>query len=96
MITLKEPTEFEWDKSNQDKNWLKHNVTTKEAEEVFLCKNKKIAQDPLHSVQEQRYLIVGLTKSARALFVVFALRDGKVRVISARDLNKKERFLLNK
>lgn len=96
MIVLKKPIVFDWDKSNQDKNYNKHQVATTEVEEVFFNKNKKLAKDLLHSKNEERYLVIGETKQHRKLYIVFTIRKNKIRVISARDLNKKEYKLLGK
>jgi uncharacterized DUF497 family protein len=93
VITIKEPHEFEWDKGNKDKNWLKHKVKNEECEEIFFDKKKKILKDVLHSGKEKRFIILGKTKKERLLFVVFTIRNKKVRVISARDVNKKEVIL---
>jgi len=93
VITIKEPHEFEWDKGNKDKNWLKHKVKNEECEEIFFDKKKKILKDVLHSGKEKRFIILGKTKKERLLFVVFTIRNKKVRVISARDINKKEVIL---
>lgn len=87
--------EFQWDKGNKDKN-LKHEVTSEEAEEVFQAEKKFIFKDELHSKKEERLRILGKTKVGRLLFIVFTLRRGKVRVISARDVNKKEVLLYEK
>ena len=84
--------EFEWDEANIDKN-KKHNVEDKEAEEVFLDERKKIFKDKLHSGGEERFRVVGKTKRGRLLFVAFAKRKNKIRIISARDINKKEVYL---
>lgn len=89
-------TEFEWDKGNLDKNWEKHRVSDEECEEVFFDPNKKILKDPIHSTGKERYILLGQTKSARLLFVAFTLRGNKIRIISARDLNKKEKHLYEK
>ena len=97
MIIIKEPLEFEWDDANQDKNWIKHEVSMTEAEEVFLDRNKQEYPDPGHSGKEERKVIVGETKHGRLLFIVFTIRNSKVRVISVRDLRKrKERDLYEK
>ena len=93
MITIKEPYEFEWDKGNKDKNWLKHKVKNEECEEIFFDKKKKILKDVLHSGKEKRFIILGKTKKERLLFVVFTIRNKKIRVISARDVNKREVIL---
>lgn len=92
MRTVKDALEFEWDEGNIGKN-KKHNVEDKEAEEVFLDERKKTFKDKLHSDGEERFRIIGKTKKGRLLFVVFTVRKGKVRIISARDINKKEVYL---
>ena len=93
MKVFKQTLAFEWDKGNQDKNLVGHKVTNEECEEVFYDPKKKIADDPIHSQKENRYIVIGKTKQDRILFLVFTIRNEKIRVISARDLNKKERFL---
>lgn len=93
MKVFREPIEFEWDKGNVDKNFIKHRVRDEECEEVFFDLEKRILRDPLHSGAEKRYMIIGRTKKHRILFVVFTTRKKKVRVISARDLNAKELHL---
>lgn len=88
---------FIWDKGNVDKNWIKHQVTNSECEEVFFDKKKVIFRDILHSRnEERRHKILGKTKRGRLLFVVFTIREDKIRVISARDINRKERRLYEK
>jgi len=82
---------FEWDKGNIDKNLIKHNVTNREIEEVFENDPKFIFRDEKHSQEEERYGLYGKTKAERLLFVVFTITKDKVRVISARDMSKKER-----
>lgn len=96
MIRVKEPTEFVWDKGNKDKNWVEHKVTNEECEETFLDEKKKIFKDKLHSGREERFRIVSKTRKRRLLFVVFTIRKGKIRIISARDINKKEVYLYEK
>lgn len=93
MKILDDPNGFQWDKGNKGKNYLKHKVTDQECEEVFFDSKKKIFKDLLHSDKEDRYVLLGQTKENRVLFIVFTVRSGKVRVISARDLNKKEKML---
>lgn len=93
MKILDNPSEFQWDKGNKGKNYQKHKVTDQECEEVFFDQGKKIFKDLLHSDKEERYILLGQTKENRILFIVFTIRSGKVRVISARDLNKKEKRL---
>lgn len=92
MKTVKKAFEFEWDQGNIGKN-LKHNVEDQEAEEVFLDEHRFIFKDRLHSGGEERLRILGKTKKGRLLFVAFTIRASKVRVISARDINRKEVYL---
>ncbi len=94
MLKVSKIKGFEWDNGNALKNWLKHKVTTKECEEVFLDKNLKIFKDPLHSQKEKRYIILGRTLAGRLLFVVFTVRGEKIRVIFVRDLKKKKEIKL--
>lgn len=82
--------EFDWDQGNINKN-LKHGAANKESEEPFFNKPLKIFKDPKHSQVEQRFVAYGTTNSGRMLAVVFTLREPKIRVISSRDQNKKER-----
>lgn len=90
MKILDNTIEFQWDKGNKGKNYQKHKVTDQECEEAFFDQNKKILKDVLHSHHEERYILLAQTKQNRILFIVFTIRSNKVRVISARDLNKKE------
>lgn len=96
MKVLPEPIEFAWDKGNINKNEVKHNVADREAEEVFFDKKRFIFKDKLHSKKEERLRILGKTKKKRLLFIVFTIRDNKIRIISARSVNKKEVFLYEK
>lgn len=82
---------FDWDKGNILKNWEKHKVKHAETEEVFINEPKFIYEDEKHSTSERRYLILGRTNSGRKLAVFFTFREDNIRVISARDMNKKER-----
>lgn len=93
MLVVREPLEFEWDQWNKGKNFLKHRVTDEECEEVFFDPEKKILKDVFHSQEEDRYILIGQTKKARLLFVAFTIRKNKTRVISARGLNRRERYL---
>lgn len=84
---------FDWDEANSDKNWLKHKVSKIECEQVFFNSPLIIADDEKHSESERRWLLLGRTDMDRKLFVVFALRNNLIRVISARNMSKKEREL---
>lgn len=85
--------EFDWDKGNKDKNLELHNVSDEECEEAFFDPKKKILKDILHSTEEERHILIGKTKLKRILFLVFTIRRNRIRIISARDLNKKEKHL---
>lgn len=87
---------FVWDQGNQSKNWLKHHVTSTEAEEPFFDPMRKEFADPVHSKLETRHIIIGQTNKRRLLYVAYTLRANKIRVISARDTNNKERSLYEK
>jgi uncharacterized DUF497 family protein len=82
---------FEWDEGNKVKNWQKHNVSQFEAEQVFFNVPLVIADDAGHSQKENRYYALGKTDLRRLLFVVFTVRGELIRIISSRDMHKKER-----
>lgn len=87
---VREPFVFEWDEDNSRKNWEKHRVAIPECEDVFF-NDPLIGTDSHHSRVESRYFAYGETDRKRCLFIVFTLRKGKIRVISARDMSRKER-----
>lgn len=82
---------FDWDKGNIDKNWLKHDVSPAECEQFFFNRPLLIQDDIAHSKSERRFFALGKTDSKRALFIVFTVRNNLIRVISARDMSRKER-----
>jgi len=82
---------FDWDAGNRDKNWLKHGVRCGECEQVFFNRPCIILDDRDHSVGEKRMAAFGRTDQGRLLTVVLTLRDRYIRVISARDMSRKER-----
>lgn len=84
--------EFEWDRGNRSKSKTKHNISIEEVEAVFrsgLALPLGVQISP--SVTEQRLGLVGPTIDGRLLQIAFTLREGRVRVISARPAHKKER-----
>lgn len=93
MRVLHGALEFEWNDGNRGKNFKKHGITDAESEEAFFDSAKKILKDHLHSGRERRYILFGKTKSGKVLFIVFTTRENKIRIISSRRLNKKERKL---
>ena len=82
---------FQWDRGNSNKNLLKHNVQNWECEQLFFNKPILVLEDPGHSVAEKRWAGFGITDSGRLRVVIFTKRDNLLRVISARDMNTKER-----
>ncbi len=84
-------TGFDWDTYNSDKIKTKHDVTPVECEQVFYNLPVMTGDDEKHSRSEDRFYALGQTDSGRLLFLVFTVRKDKLRVISARDMNKKER-----
>ena len=82
---------FNWDEGNSQKNWDKHSVHMLESEEVFFNHPLYILEDEKHSLVETRYYALGKTDFDRLLFIVFTIRENKIRVISARDMSKNER-----
>jgi uncharacterized DUF497 family protein len=84
-------TGFEWDEGNAHKNWERHRITPEEAEDVFFNEPLVVRSDVRHSRQEKRYYALGQTGSGRCLFVSFTIRRSLMRVISVRDMNRKER-----
>ena len=91
MDILNDITGFDWDEGNIQKNWLKHKVSTGECEEVFFNLPLLLHPDSKHSQAEVRYYVLGQTNAGRRLFIAFTLRGTKIRVISARDMSRKER-----
>lgn len=83
---------FEWDKGNVDKSYQKHGITMAEAEEIFLDNDLQVIKDIKHSQKEERFIVLGKTFLKRILFAVFTLRNGKIRFVSARLANRKERL----
>jgi|SRR3989344_7706587 len=81
---------FEWDKGNLDKSRRKHGVTPEEAESVFFDADGCIRPDERHSEKEERQVILGKSDRQRILFVTFTIRNGKIRIISARRMHRKE------
>ena len=95
MAERKDPidtcTGFQWDDANAYTNWERHRVTPEEAEDVFFNEPLVVRSDLRHSTREKRYYALGQTSSGRRLFIAFPIRGSLLRVISARDMNRKER-----
>lgn len=95
MVILGKVLEFDWDEGNRDKP-KKHGVTIEEAEEVFFDDNKVVFRDWTHSKKEKRSTLLGKTRKERLLNITYTIRKKKIRIITARDINKKEVQLYEK
>ncbi len=82
---------FQWDAGNSEKNWISHQVSKSECEQIFFNQPLIIGDDEKHSQLEVRYYSLGQTDSGRLLFIVSTIRDELIRIISARDMSKKEK-----
>ncbi len=88
-------TGFQWDDGNSEKNWISHQVAKSECEQIFFNQPLVIGNDEKHSKVEKRYYVLGQTDSDRLLYIVCTVRQNLIRVISARDMSKKEREAYN-
>lgn len=95
MKIVKQAFEFEWDKGNSEKP-KKHGLTQEETEEAFLDEGKVIFGDWQHSVSEPKITLLGKTNKGRLLNITYTLRGSKIRVVTARPINKKEVHLYEK
>jgi uncharacterized protein len=83
---------FEWDKGNVTKSFQKHGVTCAEAEEVFTERRFVPLGEQYHPpCPEPRFGVLGQTHKGKLLFLVFTLRNERIRVISVRPMNERER-----
>jgi uncharacterized protein len=89
--TLSQCIGFQWNDGNADKNWELHQVSRGESEQVFFNRPIVVASDEKHSEKEARYAALGKTDADRELAIVFTVWDNLVRVISARDVSRRER-----
>lgn len=94
MIDLTKISGFDWDEGNSRKN-DKHGVMMAECEQLFFNAPLLLLVDNKHSQQEPRFHALGKTDMGRLLHITFTLRcQGEaIRVISARDMHKKERAI---
>lgn len=95
-VNLKQFQGFDWDQGNRLKNWEKHGVLHTECEQIFFNEPILIGDDNKHSGEESRYFALGKTNEGRKLFLVFTSRGKLIRVISAREMNRKERGFYEK
>ena len=95
MVDFTQITSFDWDEGNSRKNDEKHGVSQAEAEQLFFNEPLLLLPDNLHSHPEPRIHALGKTDGGRYLHITFTLRfdNSKIRVISARDMHRKERAI---
>ncbi len=93
MFDLSQILGFDWDDCNAQKSTDKHDVSQKEAEEIFLDPRLLVFVDEKHSEDETRYHAYGRTTAGRLLQASFTTRQNAtlVRVISARPMSRRER-----
>jgi uncharacterized DUF497 family protein len=95
LAVLKGVVGFEWDEGNV-RHIARHHVLPDEAEEVFFDIENVVDEDLEHSAREQRFLIIGKTEQGRLLYQIFTRRGDKIRVVSSRDINRREVELYEK
>jgi uncharacterized protein len=81
---------FEWDKQKADRNAIKHGVSFEEAKTVFADSNSVTIADLEHSIDEDRYIDIGISNLGRLLVVVYTERDNYIRIISSRCATNRE------
>ena len=84
-------TKIEWDTNKNDVNVKKHHISFETAARVFLDENRLDYYDIVHSMNEDRYITIGLVEEV--IVVVYTLRKTRIRIISARLATSKEREL---
>jgi uncharacterized protein len=82
---------LDWDSGNVEKNWKKHAVRSTECEELFHRAPLAAPQLSGRATDEERFVALGRTALGRLLSIVFTFRGDRIRVISARDMSRKER-----
>jgi uncharacterized DUF497 family protein len=89
------PVGFVWDQGNTRKSDQQHGVSMAEAEQVFFNAPLLVLADTSHSALELRLHALGKTDADRPLHISFTLREAEtlIRVISARDMHRKERMI---
>ncbi len=82
---------FEWDPQKAKSNLEKHGVSFEEASTAFQDTLSLTIDDPLHSIDEERLILIGMSQENRILVVVHTERGDNIRIISARKATKEER-----
>jgi len=84
--------QFIWDENKAKSNLIKHKISFEEAKSVFDDDNARLIYDPDHSINEDRFILLGLSYKLKILTVVHCYKDDEntIRIISARKSTKKE------
>jgi uncharacterized protein len=82
--------QFEWDEQKADRNVIKHGVDFAEAKTVFADINSITIDDLEHSIEEDRYIDIGISDRGRLLVVVYTERGNSIRIISSRCATNRE------
>ena len=84
---------FEWDRLKAASNKQKHGVSFDEAQTAFYDENARLRHDSEHSIDEERYVLLGMSSSLRLLVVCHFYQEDieLIRIISARKATKRER-----
>ena len=84
--------QFHWDPNKNRANVKKHKISFEEAKSVFFDENARVIPDPEHSIDEERFIILGLSMKLNLLIVVHTYKenDELIRIISARKATKSE------
>ncbi len=83
--------QFEWDENKATANYQRHGISFDEAKTVFNDPFSITIADPEHSLDEERYIDIGLSSRGRVLVVVYTERKSKIRIISCRQATTRER-----
>jgi uncharacterized DUF497 family protein len=82
---------FEWDPRKAENNLHKHTVSFGEAVTIFDDELSITISDPDHSIEEDRYITIGLSNRSRLIMVSHTDRNNRIRIMSARELTQAER-----
>ena len=93
---LSECDGFEWDQGNSTKNWKKHEVSQSECEQAFFNSPVTLFPSSNTDYDESRLVLLSKSNKGRLLTIIFTIRNTKIRVISARDMSRKERSIYEK
>lgn len=90
-------TQFQWDKNKNLENIKKHKISFEEAKTVFFDENARLISDPEHSINEERFILLGISKKFRILVVVHTYKENDkiIRIISARKATRYESKIYN-